>query len=185
MNYNSIPKLSNKCISIANYIICRINNLNENKSLKNQIILYSKKLQLLLFFCDVEHMLVYNGIPLFPDNYYTGFSVPTLPDFYRIFMQYQDGDMLPVVLDGENAYNITNSELVIIDEVINKIGNIGFPTLKKNISDREPWYTSFCRYLNDEKIVPKQTIYNYYLNHERPIDYFNQDEKRKILKINI
>lgn len=186
MNDNNIPKLSNKCISIANYIICKINNFNENKSLKNQILLHPKKLQLILFFCDVEYMLMYNGTPLLTDDFYTGFSVPTLPHFYRIFMQYHDGDMKPVFLDNKNVYNITKGELEIIDAVINKIGNIGSTTLTKIISDIEPWYTSFCCYLNDGEIVPKKNIYIYYLNQvnqEKTINYFN-NEKKKILKPN-
>ena len=57
--------LTPKCVAVSNYIIEKINKFNEGKTLQEQVMMSLKRLQKILYFCDIEYMKINNGESLF------------------------------------------------------------------------------------------------------------------------
>lgn len=155
-------KLTKKCISVANYIIEETNKYNEGKSLKEKVFLSNKRLQKLVYFCEIQYMKNNYGKPLFEDEYYAWASGPVIPEIYSVFMEYQERDLQP-------KYEYSDLKLScdvkkIIDEILNATKDLDTRDLI-NISNVPggPYDKVFdyndIRY---EKIISKKSICDYY-----------------------
>ena len=54
-----------KCRAVSNYIIEAVNKYNEDKPIREQVMMSAKRLQRLLYFCNIEYMRKYNGENIF------------------------------------------------------------------------------------------------------------------------
>lgn len=155
-----------KCRSVANYIIEEITKYNEGKSLRDKILLSTKRLQKLVYFCEVEYMKRNHGKSLFEDQYYAWPSGPIIPEIYSVYMQYQDGDMKP-------NYDSSEKELscdikLMIDEILDATKKIDTSDLIKiSKVPGGPHEKVFDK--NDiqyKTIVSKKSIYDYYAERD-------------------
>ena len=53
------------CTDVANFIVEKINEYNKQQSFQNKISLTNRRLNLLLYFLEIEYMKRNNGTPLF------------------------------------------------------------------------------------------------------------------------
>jgi len=109
-------KLTKQCKAVANYIIEEINKYNEGKNLRQKLLFTTKRLQKLLYFCEVEYMIRNNGSPLFDDEFYAWPSGPVIEEIYHEFMQYQAGDIQPKY--DKKEYNLSQDIKFIIDQIL-------------------------------------------------------------------
>jgi len=161
--------LSQKCRMVANYIIDEFNKNNEGKSFREQISLSPRKLQKLLYFCDVEHMKSYNGVPMFRDVFYAWPSGPVIPRIYYKYMQWQDGKMNPINV-GINT-TITGEMKLIIDRVLEEVKQLDITEMEAICrADDGPWAQAYDA--NDKEhnqIISKESMYNYYRENKKKI----------------
>ena len=165
-----------ECNSVANYIISEINKYNESKLFTEQIFLNTKKLQKLLYFCDVEYMKQYNGIPMFKDEFKAWPSGPAIPEIYCQFVLLGNGQLVNQFC--KDTFNITKEAKFVIDSVIEKTKEMDTIDLVK-ISQIQggPWSNVYkIDDPNHEQIISKKETFEFYLN----IDLFNDVEENEI-----
>jgi len=162
-------KLSQECRVTANYIIEEVNKYNKEKQLMEQIIMNTRKLQKLLYLCDIEHMKEYDGKPMFSDKFYAWPNGPVIPELYYKYMQLQDGDMMPLY-DGVSI-SITEEMKSIADRVIDEnkeSDTIDIEAICK--VDNGPWAQVFDAYDKEHnQIISKESIYNHYKQDKKKI----------------
>ena len=148
------------CISAANYIINQINLKNAEK--KWNVVLSSKRLQKLLYFCDVLYMTENDGVSMFKDEYYAWPSGPVLPDVYNTFMRYQDGMMHPY---NETIHDLKDEKIMnVVDRVLNDTADISTNDLieESHITDG-PWKDAVEIKAGEfNGVIDKINIYEYY-----------------------
>jgi len=176
--YNGVEynkKLSLKCRSVANYIIEEINKYNKHKSVREKVFLSTKRLQKLIYFCEVEYMKRNNGKPLFDDEYYAWKNGPSIPGLYYLFMQYVDGNINPVYEKGEQE--LSEDVKIIIDEILYATKNLDTVDLT-NISNVSG--SPYDKVFNEddehhEQLIFKKDICNYYVNKNLMLQLKNND----------
>lgn len=155
-------ELSQECRLIANYIIEEVNEYNKGKLYSEQIILYTMKLQKLLYYCDIEHMKEHDGTPLLSDQFYAWTNGPTIPGLYHKYTQRKNGEMYPVY-DGITM-TITEEMKSIADKILEEYKKFsGIDIEEESKVDDGPWALAFDA--NDKKhnqIISKEEMYNYY-----------------------
>ena len=175
--------LTPKCIVVANYIIENINKFNEGKPLKEQVMFTLRRLQRILYFCDIEYMKINNGASLFEDNYYAWPSGPVIPYVYYTFVQCQklNGKISPKYEAQE--LRLTNKEKSIIDKVLKETQELDTVDLSNIANINEgPWQKAYNE-LDPEhnQIIKKEEIYNFYKNKElftQPTDIDKNKESK-------
>ena len=158
--------ITRKCRAVANYIIEEINEFNEGKTLREQVMISGRRLQKLLYFCNVEYMKIQHGETLFEDCFYAWPSGPVIPEVYRIYIQYQDGTTFPRY-EG-SSIDLTTEEKSIIDKVLKETQELDSIDLINitNING-SPWQRFYNEHDSDHnQIIPKEEIYNFYLNKD-------------------
>ena len=108
--------LSLECRAIANYIIEKINKFNNGKPLREQVIFSIKRLQKILYLCEIEYMKKNKGKPLFSDEFYAWPSGPIIVEVYHEFMQYQDGEIHPRY--QKNEPTLSKDIKLIIEQIL-------------------------------------------------------------------
>lgn len=81
-----MTELSLKCMAVADYIIDEINKYNQDKLFRDKVLLSTRRLQRLLYFCETEYMIKNNGIPLFEDEFYAWTSGPVIEKIYYAYV---------------------------------------------------------------------------------------------------
>lgn len=161
--------LSQECRIVANYIIDEFNKNNKGKPFREQNYLYPRKLQRLLYFCDVEHMKTYNGISMFRDVFYAWPSGPVIPKIYLKYIPYQNGQICPITA-GINTI-ITGEMKAIIDRVLEETKELDITDMDAICkADNGPWAQVFDA--NDKEhnqIISKGDMYNYYKLEKKKI----------------
>ncbi len=156
--------ITTKCIAVSNYIIEEINKYNKYRSLLSErVILSTKRLQRLLYLCDVEYMKRNNGTPLFTDNFNAWPSGPVIADVYRFFVQYQDGNMKPVC--KEKVIELRDDFKSLIDEILDATKELDTADLMSitNIVDG-PWHKVYKEEDKDHnQVISKEDSYNFYV----------------------
>ncbi len=108
-----MANLSTKCRAVANYIIEQINKYNEGKNPKEQVLMSTKRLQKLLYFCEVEYMIKNNGEPLFTDEFYALPSGPFIESVVPEYIKCKDG-RIPI----KNEVSLPEDIKIIIDQIL-------------------------------------------------------------------
>ena len=156
--------LTPKCITVSNYIIKKINKFNEGKTLQEQVMMSLKRLQKILYFCDIEYMKINNGESLFEENYYAWPSGPIIPYVYTTFVQYQslNGKIKPKY--EEQELRLTDKEVFIIDKVLEKTQELNTVDLIDITKiDDGPWQQVYNEFdSKHNQIIKKEEIYNFY-----------------------
>ena len=156
--------ITTKCRAVANYIIEETNKFNEDKSLREQVIMSGRRLQKLLYFCNIEYMKIHNGKSFFEDDFYAWPSGPVIPNVYRVYIQYQDGKMFPRY-EGE-IIELTAEEKSIIDKILNQTQELDSIDLINitNINNG-PWQKLYNEHDSEHnQTIPKEEIYGFYLD---------------------
>lgn len=154
--------MTTMCIAAANYIIDRTNQYNENHSFQDRILLTGKRLQKMLFFCDVEYMLQHEGKSMFSDEYYAWPSGPVIPSVYYNYMHFQNGTMRPV---EEGQHSPLSPEMkTTIDSVFSKTCTLDtFDLVELSHVKNGPWAQVYKdEDPKHEERIPKELIYGYY-----------------------
>ena len=179
-------ELTLKCRAISNYIIEEMDKFNKNKDFKNKVFFHVKRLQKILYFCEIEYMKRNNGKVLFLDNYNAWPSGPVILSIYIKYMVYVDSDIKP--RHESNEPKLTEDEKKVIDYVLESTMKMDTIDLV-NLSTTEG--TPFNKYFNEndiehKQIIPKDVIYNYYKDKvlfpvvEYDNKYLYQDEIIKL-----
>lgn len=161
-----MEKLTKKCIAVLNYIIEKINKSNEGKELREQVMMSLKRLQKILYICDIEYMKINNGESLFEDNYFAWSSGPVIPYVYHTFIQCQspNGKIHPKY--EEQEIRLTDKETFIIDKVLEKTQELDTVDLIDITKiDDGPWHQVYNEFdSKHNQIISKEEIYNFYKN---------------------
>lgn len=176
-----MAKLTPECCSVANYIIAEINKYNEDKLFSEQILLNVKKLQKLLYFCDIEYMKQYDGTPMFQDDFHAWPSGPVITEVYLQFAVFQDGKMYHQY--GVNNFSITEEMKSVINSVIEATKEMDTIDLVK-ISQIEngPWSNVYnADDPNHGQIISKKEMFEFYSN----IELFSNIENHKKQKFDV
>ena len=159
-----MAEITAKCKSVSNYIIEKINHFNENKPPKEQMVMSLIILQRLLYICDIEHMKLNYGEPLFEDDYYAWSEGPGIRYIYCTYEQDEDGKIEPNYKEEE--LKLTDEEEFIIDKILEKAQEIGILNLISITSVKGgPWHRKYYAF-GDRYIIPKGEIYRYYKDKE-------------------
>lgn len=102
-----------KCFAVANQFLVLTNRYNGGKLFSEQISMTCKRLQKLLYFCEVEYLRVY-GVSLFEDDFHAWPAGPAIPELYDFWFPIQSGDLLPVV---GGTCCLRREELAVIQSV--------------------------------------------------------------------
>ena len=160
-----------KCRAISNYIIETVNSYNEDKMMQVQVIMSLKRLQRILYLCNIEYMIKYNGKILFEDNFFAWPTGPVIPGIYYVYIPHIIGERI----------KLANSEKFIIHKILKQTQNISTMDLIKitNISGG-PWE----QFYNEQdpkhnQVIPNDIIYNYYLNNKELIQIQEEKDSNK------
>lgn len=180
-----MANLTLKCRAVANYILEEVKKFNEGKKLREQVLMSNKRLQKILYFCEVEYMRRNNGKKLFDDEFYAWPSGPVIEYIYHQFIQYQDGELPPKYVKNEPT--LAEDIKIIIDQILEATKDLDTSDLTKvsNIPNG-PYSKVFNEKDKEHKqIISKKDMYSYYSKHEiipqlkqeiTPISYLNQSE---------
>ena len=138
-------------VQISDYIINLINNIN-NKKIK----LSCKRLQKIIYFCEVNYLKHSNGKSLISDDFYAWKSGPVIPRVYYMYMQFQDGFMYPLI---GKYLNLNDEVKEVLDKTVKETNNytteelIDFSHVKGG-----PWE----KHKEGNGLIPKKEIYDFY-----------------------
>ncbi len=149
------------CVSAANYIIELTNNYNKGKAYSERISMTCKRLQKLLYFSDIKYMLDNNGKSMFTDEFHAWPSGPVIPSVYDLFMQYQNGEMIPIGGSHTPLSEAMKNAITIIFEDTTDIDTYDLVEMSHRANG--PWDTAYNP--NDEnhgQIVSKCEMFEFY-----------------------
>ena len=165
--------MTNKCKTISNYIINEVNLYNKDKDLNNTVFLSTKRLNKILFFCDLRYMLLNNGKPMLDDKFYVWSSGPVIPELYREYLCFQDGEMKTIRV--EEVF-LDDEIKEIIDEILEITKNLD--TIELINLSKLDWFSKDV--LNEP--ISKADIY---ANYSYIIDKLFEVKKDKEKKLSI
>ena len=175
--------ITRKCRAVANYIIEETNDFNEDKTFREQVMMTGRRLQKILYFCNIEYMKKHNGESFFEDSFYAWPSGPVIPNIYRIYIQYQDGKNFPRY-EGE-LLELTVEEKSIIDKVLKQtqeFDSIDLINITK--CNNGPWQKLYNEDDSEHnQIIPKEEIYGFYL--DKNILILTQEQSGPVKKLTL
>lgn len=175
--------MTSKCRAVANYIIDELNKYNTRKQFTERVLLSTKRLQKLLYLCDIEYMKRNYGHPMFEDNFYAWPSGPVIPNVYCFYVQFSNGEMRPSYIgDMITLSKETKTVIDLVLESTNDLYTIDLVNMSSVVGG--PWAKVFDP--NDhkhEQIISKDDIYNYYLNKSLINKYNELTSDTKVLKL--
>ena len=156
------------CTAAANYIIDQVNEYNTGKTLREQVLMSSKRLQKILYFSEILYMVEHEGRSMFTDDFYAWPSGPVIPSVYRKFMQYQDGQMHPYL--GEVHDTIDGEMKDTINRVLDNTKDVGTSTLiNESHVPGGPWHLVYDESDTEyTHVVDKAMVFKYYSKHRAP-----------------
>ena len=152
--------ITEMCVSIANYIIKQTSAINSKKTFSEQIPMTSKRLQKLLYFCDIEYMKKHDGQSMFEDEFYAWPSGPVIPSVYYKFMKFQNGVMQPVDYNDNLDEDVKHT----IDTILAQTENMDtLDLVDYSHVDGGPWAHSYqSDDIDHNQIISKSAIYKFY-----------------------
>ena len=158
--------LSSKCKKVLCTLIKEITEYNKDKPFGKQVSITTKRLQKLIYFCEVEYMKRNEGKPLFDEEFYAWPSGPVIPDVY-----YECGF----------RYHLLGRGCVLTDEVRNIIKHVLKLTADLDTIDLveaccvagTPWAKAFDEDdHNHKQIISKQETYAFFMYKDLKHDVF-------------
>lgn len=106
------------CIAAANRIINRTNaqNLWRYEQGKPRIALNGKRLQKLLYLCQLFWYIDHDESQMITEDFQAWPNGPVIPRVYDYFSVYQDGDMCP--LRNVSTYSLNDEETTLINKIV-------------------------------------------------------------------
>ncbi len=175
--------ISGECRAVSNYIIEKSILLNKDKPLREQVLMSTKRLQKLLYFCDIEYMKLMEGIPLFSDDFYVWPSGLVIPNVYREFMQYQDGEMFPCY-EGETV-SLSEMQKQLIDAIIDYTKELDTVDLiRLSVMDRVEIPKDYESFRAEKaELISKRNLYDYYKDKNLfNLNLVYQDSSKLLIK---
>ena len=156
------------CATATTYIIEKTDKRNRGLKFDECVFMTSKRLQKLLFFCDVQYMLEHNGMPMFPDEYYAWPSGPVIPSIYQSHTEYEYGYSNLIGREGWRS-QLTPDMQHTIDEVFDATIKMDTAELIKLSHDEKgPWWNAYSENdLEHKQLIPKDLIYAYYKEYPK------------------
>lgn len=152
------------CIAVANRIINRTNahNLMRRDEGKSPVSMNGKRLQKILYLCQLEWIAKGHANDLISDNFEAWAKGPVIDSVYNVFSIYQDGGMLPY--RGKDVELLSDEERKVINYVVDS--TIDYDTDKiiaYTHSKGGPWDQIYNNRDNDGRwsIIPKELIRSY------------------------
>lgn len=161
------------CLAAANRIIERTNAQNEwrTKNGINRIELTGKRLQKLLYLCQLFWYIDHEESAMITEDFEAWPNGPVIPQIYDYFKIYQDGDMSPL-LDLSN-YKLNEEETRIINGVVDNTINISTEAIIDYTHRANgPWAQVYNSNQEEYSIISKDNIKNYIRNHDNQEDLF-------------
>lgn len=154
--------LTAMCIAAANRIIEKTNEFNNQHDFQDKIFMTCKRLQKILYFCDVEYMQRNFGKSMFKDEFQAWPSGPVIPSVYHQFMQYQTGDMEPI--PSEEKENLSKEMMDVIDYVLDKTNGMDtIDLIKLSHVPKGPWSLAYNEKAREHnQTVSKTEMYRFY-----------------------
>lgn len=167
-----MAKLSLKCMAVADYIIDEINKYNQDKPFRDKILLSTRRLQRLLYFCETEYMIRNNGTPLFEDEFYAWPSGPVIEKIYYAYVQEQNGEINPYHHYDEPE--LPNDVKAIIDKILEATRDLDTSELMEMSKvDGGPHSMVFVKEdKNHGQVVSKEETYLYYSKYKSILQLF-------------
>ena len=149
------------CIAAANYLIQKTNAYNSGKAYSERISMTCKRLQKLLYFCEVQFMVNNNGQSMLTDDFYAWPSGPVIPAVYKKFVQFQSGEMYP--LDGEHS-KLTTQMVKVLDFIFESTTDIDtYDLVEMSHIKNGPWHRVYNESdVNHEQIISKNSMFDFY-----------------------
>lgn len=150
------------CIAVANRIINRTNahNLMRRDNQMPTIPMNGKRLQKILYLCQLSWIAEGNNGYLISDDFEAWSKGPVVDSIYNVFSVYQDGGMLPY--RSNDIKQLTEKERSVVNAIVDSTIDIDTDTIIEftHISNG-PWAQVY--YNSDEirPVIPKRMIRKY------------------------
>ena len=154
------------CISAANRIINRTNAQNTWRWElgKPRIKLTGKRLQKILYLCQLFWYIDHEESNMIPENFVAWPNGPIIPEIYDYFAVYQDGDMLPRL---DTSYTLTEEEIDLINRVVDNTTDIQTEAIIDYIQTHNaPWEQAYKGPQETNSIISKDSIKQYIRREE-------------------
>lgn len=169
------------CIAAANRIINRTNaqNLWRYGQGKPRIALNGKRLQKLLYLCQLFWYIDHNESQMITEDFQAWPNGPVIPQVYDYFSVYQDGDMCP--LRNVGTYTLSQEESNLINKVVDS--TIDIPTesiIDYTHTPGAPWDLVYKSGQGMYNTISKDSI-KWYISdqaHQRELIAFIKDGRR-------
>lgn len=150
------------CLAVANRIISRTNAHNRMRRDLNKptVSMNGKRLQKILYLCQLYWIAEGNDGDLITDNFEAWAKGPVVDSIYDIFSIYQDGGMLPYRSNDINP--LTEKECKVVNYIVDSTIDIDTDAIIEFTHiPNGPWATTY--YHSDEirPVIPKQLIRDY------------------------
>ena len=164
--------LTDKIKVIANACIKGVIAYNIKRPFEERVVMSTKRLQKLIFFCEIEYMKKHNGESLFIDEYRALPSGPVVPTIFTEYMLHANCNGM---LRGVGEPN--EEEQNIIDNVLTLTAKLDTIDLVNACCTAEsPWRQVYED--SDEmhrQVISKKDIYRFYMHKDLKKDILNLD----------
>lgn len=154
------------CIAIANRIINRTNahNLMRRAEGRPPILMNGKRLQKVLYLCQLEWLAEGNRNYLISDDFEAWAKGPVVASIYDVFSIYQDGDMFPYRSKNKIIQPLTDKERNVINYVVDSTIDIDTDTIIEfTHTPGGPWDQAYKNRNQNERrpVISKENIRAY------------------------
>lgn len=161
------------CLAVANRIISRTNAHNRMRREQNDSIISmnGKRLQKILYLCQLYWIAEGNDGYLIPDDFEAWAKGPVIDSIYSIFSVYQDGGMLPY--RNDDLKPLTQKECSAVNFIVDSTIEIDTDTIIEFTHiPNGPWAQVY--YHSDEirPVIPKETIRGYISDSKNKMQFF-------------
>lgn len=154
------------CIAIANRIINRTNAHNSMRRAEGRvpILMNGKRLQKILYLCQLVWLAEDNEDYLIPDDFEAWAKGPVVASIYDVFSIYQDGDMFPYISKNKTIQPLTDKARNVINYVVDSTIDIDTDTIIEfTHASGGPWEQAYRNRNQNERrpVISKENIRAY------------------------
>ena len=170
------------CISAVNRIINRTNAQNSWRTSMDmpRIELTGKRVQLLLYLCQLIWYIDHEECNMIPENFQAWPHGVTIPEIYNYFSVYQEGDLCPL---PNTIYELSEEEVSVINKVVDNTTDISTDEIIDYIKlPNGPWAQNYQECQNFYNVISKDIIKIYIRTSEHQSELLDFIQKNTILK---
>ena len=150
------------CIAVANRIINRTNahNLMRHDEGKSAIPMNGKRLQKILYLCQLKWLADGHNGYLISDDFEAWAKGPVVDSIYNVFSVYQDGGMLPYRSDDIKP--LTDEERCVVNSVVDSTIELTTDQIIEFTHiPNGPWHQVYYNSNTMRPVIPKELICKY------------------------